>query len=639
MYNLLLSSFETLNDLLTAGIAITAFSLLIYALSFNLRDRVARSFALIMVCVVVVFVAESFANVASTPLQHELALRLQWVGIIFLPAAYLQLSDALLATTGRPSRGRRRWAVRLAYVASFIFLLMLPSFLLVGHLVPDANPAPHLQRTSFTLVFTIYYILLMTWSWVNFWRAYRRTVTSAGRRRMSYLLLGALAPALGSYPYLLFGSNFAAQNQLLFWTVLTISDILVSVLLVLMAYAVAFFGVAWPDRVVKRRLFKWLMRGPVTASLVLAVTTIIRRAEVTLGLPYSGLIPIAMVFTILLMEHLITLVSPLWERWLFYGKDRQDMVFLETLEERLLTLGDLRQFLEAILAALTDRLQLNRAFVAALGGQGLDFLVSIGGDTFISEENLNDNLLQVISKNGHSKGVFTWGQYWLVPIHDREENNESLLGLIGMQRKPDQLLEGEQLEAVELLTDRAAMALADRRRQQQALSSLEKITPQMDMVQKLRAASRYDGTGIFTTPTIDLEEDNFPKWVKDALTHYWGGPKLTENPLINLNVVRQTAQEKQETTTNALRYILRKGIENTRPDGDRRFTGEWILYNILEMKFLEGKRVREIAARLAMSEADLYRKQRVAIEAVADAVIEMEQEARKQALPLGEASN
>ena len=58
----------------------------------------------------------------------------------------------------------------------------------------------------------------------------------------------------------------------------------------------------------------------------------------------------------------------------------------------------------------------------------------------------------------------------------------------------------------------------------------------------------------------------------------------------------------------------------------RRFTGEWILYNILELKFLEGKKVREVAIRLAMSEADLYRKQRVAIEAVANAILEMEQQ-------------
>ena len=34
--------------------------------------------------------------------------------------------------------------------------------------------------------------------------------------------------------------------------------------------------------------------------------------------------------------------------------------------------------------------------------------------------------------------------------------------------------------------------------------------------------------------------------------------------------------------------------------------------------------------RLAVSEADLYRKQRVAIEAVAQAIVEMEQEAREE---------
>jgi len=46
----------------------------------------------------------------------------------------------------------------------------------------------------------------------------------------------------------------------------------------------------------------------------------------------------------------------------------------------------------------------------------------------------------------------------------------------------------------------------------------------------------------------------------------------------------------------------------------------------LELKFLQGRRVREVAQRLAMSEADLYRKQRVAIEAVARVLAQMEQE-------------
>ena len=46
---------------------------------------------------------------------------------------------------------------------------------------------------------------------------------------------------------------------------------------------------------------------------------------------------------------------------------------------------------------------------------------------------------------------------------------------------------------------------------------------------------------------------------------------------------------------------------------------------------MEGRKVREVAMRLAVSEADLYRKQRVAIEAVANAILEMENQAREEA--------
>jgi hypothetical protein len=48
------------------------------------------------------------------------------------------------------------------------------------------------------------------------------------------------------------------------------------------------------------------------------------------------------------------------------------------------------------------------------------------------------------------------------------------------------------------------------------------------------------------------------------------------------------------------------------------------------MKFLEGRKVREVASRLAMSEADLYRKQKIAIETVSKVIIGMELEAREE---------
>jgi hypothetical protein len=119
---------------------------------------------------------------------------------------------------------------------------------------------------------------IMVWAAGNFIRAFGRMLTRSGQRRMLYLMAGATAPALGSYPYLLFGSGLAAQSPLLFWSMALIINMLVAILVIVMAYAVAFFGVSWPDRVVKSRLFKWLLRGPVTASLALAVITIVRRA-------------------------------------------------------------------------------------------------------------------------------------------------------------------------------------------------------------------------------------------------------------------------------------------------------------------------------------------------------------------------
>lgn len=121
MDNIVLTSLRALNELISAGIAITAISLLIYALTFNLRDRVARSFAIILSCVVIVFVGEALGSANTEPSKMEFWLRLQWIGIVFLPAAYIHFSDALLATTGRPSRGRRRRFVILAYLISFVF--------------------------------------------------------------------------------------------------------------------------------------------------------------------------------------------------------------------------------------------------------------------------------------------------------------------------------------------------------------------------------------------------------------------------------------------------------------------------------------------------------------------------------------
>ena len=629
----LLVGIQALNQILTAGIAITAFSLFLYSLSFNLRDRVARSFAIILLCVVVVFTTEALQNRAVSDWGLDSLLRLQWIGIVFLPAAYLHLSDALLVTAGRPSRGRRRFAVRAMYGISALFLLALAMGYMLGPLVPNGKPAPHLQRTLVTEIFTAYYAAAMIWAGINLARAFALMLTRSGRRRMLYLMAGATAPALGSYPYLLYGSSVAAQFPFLFWGLATVINILVGGLVIVMAYAVAFFGVSWPDRVIKSRLFKWIMRGPVTASLALALMTIVRRGGVLLGVEYSAFVPLTMVATVLLFEHAITLFAPLWERYLFFGHDRAELQLFQNIEERMVTKGDLQQFLEAVLAAVRDHLQSPSAFIAALDDERLSLIVMAGNRAMLDQNDLAEALEIFGNGNGADHHEFAWGRYWVLPLHQRKRGDldrdevPPLLGVLGVARRESQEMELDQRDSLWLLADRASLALEDRKLQQRVFHSLQDLQPQVDMIQRMRAAGRYDSRASLLNPVLPPESD-LANWVKDALTHYWGGPKLTNSPLMRLQVVQEMAGEYDGNAANALRALLRKAVDQVKPQGERRFTTEWILYNILEMKFMEGRKVREVAGRLAMSEADLYRKQRVAVEAVAKAILEMESQIR-----------
>jgi hypothetical protein len=611
----------TINEILTAGIAITAFSLLLYALTFNLRNRVASSFAVILLCVVVIFSAEALESTATTTDMINFWLHVQWIGIIFLPSAYLHFSDALLSTTGKPSRWRRKWAVRVSYTLTLILLALLPTKWLLGPVVTSQIPVPYNQPTILTEVFMGYYLVIMVLSWINFIRAFRRTITQTSRRRMTYLVVSALAPAIGCFPLLLYSSTLVAQYSLAFWLMAILVNLFTGVLIVIMAYAVAFFGVPWPDRVVKNRLIKWLLRGPLTASLTLALVTIIRRAGDVFGNPYTALVPISMIVTVLLLEYSITLFYPKFEQAFLFGKDQHELIQLRSLEERLITRSDLSQFLEMILATICDQLQAPGAYLATNTEGNFEIIASTGIQK--QAPDFADELEKFVLSLDNPEEMVIWNDDAIFPLKDGGET-PALVGYLGV-RKANQLLiaEEEVLSAVHLLNHRAAIALRDREIQEQVFTTLENMDPQVAMIQALRAVGRYNRQGVLTDDQ-SLESKEMNQWIKDALTHYWGGPKLTENPLLTLEVVKQTLDDHEDNPANALRSVLKRAIEKLKPEGERKYTSEWILYNILDLKFLEGKKVREIAMRLAMSEADLYRKQRIAIDAVATEIAKME---------------
>lgn len=628
MSETILATLLVFNQILNAGNAITAFSLLLYALTFNVRERVARSLTLLLSCVTLVYFGDVLTSLAQSDSEIELWLRIQWVGIAFVPATYLHLSDALLEATGRPSRGRRIFTVFLSYLGGGLTLAAAVLTKLVAGELAFSDSVAYLRPGTLFPLFLVFSLTILIFAGVNLWRSYQRCLTRASRRRMRYLLIGSIGPLLGSFPFLMIGGPGLAAQPQIFWGLLVLINISVAIQMVMITYTVAYFGVSFPDRVVKSRLFQWILRGPVVASTVLAVTVVVNRLSIRFGVENSRAVPFTMVAVILLLQYVITLIRPTIERWFFYGEDRGDVARLQLLEERLLTSGDVKQFLESVLNAACDVMGVGSAFVAVLGKEGLELEVAVGShDPLRNAEDLPP-LLVTDEKTGFELlgSVFTWDVYWLIPL--RLADPPEIVGLFGLYARADiPNFSPEEEARLKVLVERATVALADRILQREVFSAVDRLVPEVEGIQRLRAAALYGRAGSLTVSMDGVHtQEEVTNLVKEALGHYWGGPRLTRSPLLELRVVRRAAQEHDGNPVNALRAILRQAIERVRPEGDRRFTAEWMLYNILEMKFLQGRKVRDVAMRLAMSEADLYRKQRVAIEEVARAVAEMERE-------------
>ena len=327
-----------------------------------------------------------------------------------------------------------------------------------------------------------------------------------------------------------------------------------------------------------------------------------------------------------------------WIDRLIYTQDREEITWIQTLDSHLLTSSDLRQFLTNILTNLCELLRVDAGFVLAGNESGLHVEVEIGEAGVAARFAETQEAVAAWRRFGREgepteqepPTFFADTIYWFCPL--RSEDGEKLLGLLAVRARSKEvdLLDAEREEGEALLAQ-AAAAMADRYVQEGVFATLQAILPDLERIQEWRSAVRY------APPSPDqpayrsdevATEASWQQWVKDALSHYWGGPKLSESPLLRLKVVTSALRSGDGNPTHALRSILLQAIERQRPQGERTMTAsEWLLYNILELRFIQGMRVREIARRLSMSESDLYRKQRAAVAEVAKAIADMEAEA------------
>ncbi len=628
----IVSFLSSLNRALSSAIVILAFALLVYILTHNLRSSVARSFSALIACVCITYLGD-VALFETTSLEAAVTwLKIQWIGIAFTPAAYLHFSDALLRTTNSVSN-LRRWAVRAGYL---IGLLLLALAFWTELLVHDGIYSPGITQFSagpLFWLFSIYFFAAVAWGAYNIFRARQRCLTSTSRRRMTYLAISFAAPALGVFPYLLLAnaSTSSLLSKATIFTALFVGNVGIALMIAVMAYSVAYFGVLTPDRVVKHSLIHYLLRGPLVAIGVIFLIMAMPETEQILGLPRDMVLATSIVAVIVLAQLAINMAKPAIDRILF-RKDQKEVEWIQELDRRLLTTTDLQQALENILTALCEVLRVRTGFianVAARSGPRLEAQCGSQAAVEVALSGMSASALTDVSPNGDEGApIFVpQGGFWFSLL--RTKSRDVVLGLLAIEARAARpnLTDGEREIAAALIAQ-AELALEDRRLQQDVFDALKRIIPEMERVQRLRGTIRYTGSPGLETLSFDspINAPDFTQMVRDALTHYWGGPQLSGSPLMRLQVVQDAIDQHNGNASRALRAVLGEAIDNLRPDGERRMTtAEWLLYNILELKFIQGMRVRDIAYRLAMSESDLYRKQRVAIEQVAHALAEMEQ--------------
>jgi len=622
------------NIFVSQAILVVTFSLLFYITTRNWHNTVTRATALLLAGVVIVFSGDVLLDKAINPGTRQFLLRAQWLGIVLVPAAYLHLSDALLTSVGLQSL-RRRWAVISGYIAAAcLFLLAAASdYLVRGHV--QKGPLEQLTAGPLFSLFTIWFAFVTLGGLYNIYRARRLHTTTASRRRMTYLGLSFLAPGLGVFPYLVIASFATALPT---WFVLasaSFTNIGVGALILVLAYSVVYQGALLPDRVVKQDFIRWVLVGPFVGLSIIVCFQVLPLLEDVLGLPRDTIVIFGVMIFTVLIPNLIDYIRPRLENVLLW-QDREQLQLLRRFDRKAFTRTDLRHLLENTLVTICGAMRTERGFVAAPEGDGAMVKASVGPrrdiKRFFSQHKLMELLDQARAMPLRQRGAIPSEAdflpvdgYCVLPL---TAANGNFLGVVGV----DYPASGSTLEARRLigtLAHQMELALENVQLQEQIYRSLQGLTPEMQSLQQLSAHLEHASPATLEHLNADVALlPNFDQLVQDALKHYWGGPKLSESPLMDLRSVRN-ALHNTGSSTKALQAVLRRAIENLRPDEQLDPTAqEWVLYNILHLRFLQGLRIRDIVMKLAMSESDFYRKQRVAVEEVARQLALMEEHER-----------
>ncbi len=620
---LIIPSLRALSEVLTAAVAMTAFSVLLFSLQFLRRkQKLAIALVPLLLSVTIIYSADALETMTLSYNAKMIWQQIHWTGFIILPSVSLSFAMVLLEMTGKEPNHSAAIFSAVNIILSFLFVIILWTGKLFSGIRVIENIGTTMVLSKMTVLFWIFYVCNLFGTFGILGIAYSRTRTQTSRRRMIYLIIGLLGIIAGTFPLLLFGSGLLiSQYPIVFWILSVAGNGVVTAMVILLGYSVATFSVPWSDRLTRLRLIEWMLRGPVTASITLWVVTMINRSGNFLGLEIIGLNTLATVVSIILLEFLVSVTMPRIERGGIVGLGKEDYTIFNEFQGMMVFKPELETYLEALTAALCDRLQARDGFFAVADEKNnFDPIVQTGRSSW---DDLKETLIKFPVFFEGNDGAPYWDNIGAIfPVFNHDEQIDTFLGVIGIADiTPEQLSDG-YIELIEDAIEKARIVLWQRRYLTSAYQVLRSKADSQKTDSFHSGSILNQNTLLENGGTNELEEISV--WVKEALTHYWGGPKLSENPLLKWQIVQETAAETGENEVNSLRSVLKNAHEKLRPEGEQQIGGEWTLYNLIDLKFFEKQKVKDVARRLSISEADFYRKQKIAVETLTKEIIRME---------------
>ncbi len=632
-----------INDLLAAAVVIVTFSLLAYIALKNWRNETARALCVLLGSVLIVFGGDILLARAGRPETTRFLLRAQWLGIALVPAAYLHLSAAILsASVDTVRRHLHRVLVASGYIGSAIFFALALSTTLVVRGGISSGALIQFGAGPLFWLYVLFFSLSLVITLRTAIQARRSALTPTLRRRLTYLGISFIAPGLGVFPYLVIAGSSGPLPQNAILLLSAIVNVGVMIMCTVMTYSVAFQGVLLPDRLIKQDFVRWGLYGPVVGITIILFLQVVPWLERVLGLPSDTLIVFAVMIMTVFMPLLIGLIRP-YLYALVYMQDHDEIDYLRALPRNTFTRADLRQLLENTLIAVCGVLRVETGFVVGSSEEAYTVKAICGSrrvvKRFVSEYPLAElmpRLEQIPPRDLQtlppSEVFLLCDGFFLLPLYSPDAE---FLGSLGVAYPTDAVqmnggLSADVRRLVGVLAHQMELAMTTVQMQQRIFTTLRGLGPEMESLKQL--TTHLEQATPASLAALDADVALLPQFsqiVKDALTHYWGGPKLSDSPLLGMRLVRRLLQEQGGSPTRALQSVLRQAIDNLRPDEQLDPSAqEWMLYNILELRFLQGKRIRDVTNRLAMSESDFYRKQRVAVEEVARQLAMMEDSER-----------